>query len=175
MNSGSHKIRVGVSSCLLGYDVRYDGKNKKNDNVIKLSDTFDLMAICPEYGIGMGVPRAPINIINVDGKFHARGVANPGYDVTESLQELAEAIIKSHKDLCGYVFKARSPSCGLDSTPWFDTDGNEKGLTSGIFSQQVQMRLPDLPMIEETQLTCGIEIEQFIERVNNYANVNRSP
>ena len=157
----------------MGYNVRYDGKNKKNDYVIKLSDTFDLLAICPEYGIGMGVPRAPINIINVDGQFRARGVTNPGSDFTDSLQQLAEAIVKSHKDLCGYVFKARSPSCGVDSTPWFDIDSVEQGLTSGIFTQQVKKLLPDLPMIEETRLTSGLEIERFIEQVNNYANVNR--
>jgi len=171
--SGMHdtpdKIRIGVSSCLLGYDVRYDGTNKMHSNVLKLAATFDILAICPEYGIGMGVPRAPINIVSVDSQFRARGVADSSFDVTDSLVQMADRIFRTHKNLGGYVFKARSPSCGLGSTPWFDHEGQQQGVTSGVFTNRIQQLNSELPMIEETQLENENEVLDFIARVIEYA------
>lgn len=172
--TGKNKLTIAVSSCLLGHNVRYDGSNKKNDHVLRLCTMFNCLAICPEYSIGMGVPRSPINLVSVNGRYRARGAIDPEFDVTDLLNQFAVSIVNSNPELCGYVFKARSPSCGLDSTPWFDDDSRQQGLTSGIFSHKIHLLLPELPMIEEAQLTGNDEIEEFIVRAKNYARLCKS-
>ena len=166
----SEKIKVGVSSCLLGHKVRYDGKDKRHDYVLKLCRTFDCIAICPECAVNLGVPRAPIHLVQIAAKIRARGIANPQQDVTDSLTAFADSIHQSIPDLCGYVFKARSPSCGVNSTPFFDDTGKHQlGNMSGIYSGRIQQLTDKLPIIEETQLTDDYAVLKFKEAVIAYA------
>ena len=165
----SDKLQIAVSSCLLGHKVRYDGRDRKNNNVLKLCEQFECVAICPEYAIGLGIPRPPINIVQIGSELRVRGIANPNHDMTDALQEYAETICESIPNLCGYIFKARSPSCGVNSTPFFSETGSELGVTSGIYSSRIQQRLDKLPVIEEKQLTTEDDIELFIESVYAYA------
>ncbi|WP_455219020.1 DUF523 domain-containing protein [Kaarinaea lacus] len=168
-NRQSNKIQIAVSSCLLGHKVRYDGQDRKNKNVLKLCEQFHCIAICPEYAIGLGIPREPINVVLTGSDKRVRGIENPNHDVTEALQEYADSIHESIPTLCGYVFKSRSPSCGVNSTPFFSETGTELGIDSGIYSSQIKQRRQDLPIVEETQLTTGEDIQRFIDAVNTYA------
>ena len=169
-NKRQYKLRIGVSSCLLGQNVRYDGSNKKHSFVTKLCETFDCVAICPEYRIGMGVPRSPINLVSIDNVIHAQCSVYPHLDVTAALKNDACNLVVSEPALVGYVFKARSPSCGVNSTPF--TNGYTKtiaGYTSGIFSEKIRKLLPNLPIIEEENLTNEIELKAYIDRVLQFA------
>ena len=163
------KLRIGVSSCLLGYNVRYDGKNKKHDYVTKLCETFDCIAICPEYRIGMGVPRPTINLVTVNGVVHALTSEPVPSDVTLALRQDAVNLVASEK-LVGYVFKARSPSCGVNSASMINSDNHTiEGYTSGIFSEKIQQLLPNIPIIEEQNLTDEAELNNFIQRILAFA------
>ena len=164
----SERIQIAVSSCLLGHKVRYDGQDRKNSKVLKLCEQFDCVAICPEYAIGLGIPRAPINVVQIGSQLRVRGIANPNHDMTDSLLEYADSICESIPNLCGYIFKSRSPSCGISSTPFYNESGIELGKTNGIYADRVQ-QLYKLPIVEETQLDTDEDIQQFIDAVYTYA------
>ncbi|MGD8567728.1 MAG: DUF523 domain-containing protein [Gammaproteobacteria bacterium] len=167
---GPQRIHVGVSSCLLGNNVRYDGQNRQHDHVMALCENFTCIAICPEYAIGLGIPRAPINIIKVtDNHYRVKGSANPHLDVTEELVDYADHIHQSMPEICGYIFKSRSPSCGVASTPYFDPDGNQLGVMDGIYSGRIKQLAPTLPIVEEVQLTDKENQKAFEDAVRQYA------
>jgi uncharacterized protein YbbK (DUF523 family) len=168
--AGPKHIHVGVSSCLLGYNVRYDGQNRQHDSVLALCENFTCIAICPEYAIGLGIPRAPINIIEIArDRYRVKGSANPHLDVTDELVDYADHIHQSIPEICGYIFKSRSPSCGVASTPYFDPDGNQLGVTDGIYSRRIKQLAPNLPIVEEVQLTDGKNQKAFEDAVRSYA------
>src|SRR5271154_5134987 len=107
--------RVGVSACLLGENVRWDGGNKRDRFVLEvLGADFELVPVCPEVELGLGVPRDPIDLVHSSGPTRLVN-AKTGEDLTPRMERFAaerlEALAKL--DLRGYVFKARSPSCGL--------------------------------------------------------------
>ena len=164
----SKSISVGVSSCLLGHNVRYDGQNKRHDLVLALCDDFHCVAICPELAIGLGVPRMPVNIIQTGHQQRVRGSADGQLDVTDQLMDYADHINDSMPEICGYIFKSRSPSCGVQSTPCFDEHEKQIGVTSGIYSGRIIQRVPDLPVVEETQLTSESDVKDFANAVRTY-------
>ncbi|WP_455220586.1 DUF523 domain-containing protein [Kaarinaea lacus] len=165
-------IHIGVSSCLLGHKVRYDGQDKKHSYVLKLCERFTCVAICPEFAIDLGVPRPPIHLVQLTSGIHARGIANPRQDVTDALTEYANKVHASFPQLYGYVFKARSPSCGVNSTPFFDAMGKQQlGTTNGIYSERFQQLVSQLPIIEETQLNSEDDLQKFAEEVITYSKL----
>jgi uncharacterized protein YbbK (DUF523 family) len=149
--------------------VRYDGRNKLNNQVLALCEAFNCIAICPEYAIGLGIPRAPINIIQVENRYRVKGSATPDLDVTEELIDYANHIRDSQPQICGYVFKSRSPSCGLQSTPFFNEKGSHLGDTDGIFCSRIRCLFPGLPVTEETHLEEEQTVKQFQDAVIQYA------
>ena len=167
---GEHAVRpcLGISSCLLGQRVRYDGGHKHDASLVEaLSSRFDLLPICPEVGIGLGVPRPPIQLVLEADGVHARGLLDPVLDVTQSLHGYARDLTPALERLCGYVCKARSPSCGLGSTPLLAADGATR-LDSGLFAAAVRAAFPDLPMAEEDQLRDSVLRERFITQALAY-------
>lgn len=159
---------IGVSSCLLGENVRYDGGNKKDAYITQqLSTRFELVAFCPEVAIGMGIPRPPVQLVDCDGEIHALGIENPAMDVTMPLSEYANTISNELAGLGGYIFKRNSPSCGITDVKVLIN--NQYSLTGqGIFAGQIIQRFPELPVIDEQQLTDKILRETFINNVNHY-------
>ena len=170
LNKSGKKIRIAVSSCLQGLRVRYDGTDKNNDDIRKICEQFDCICICPESEVGLGTPRPPLNLIRINNVFKARGRTNPAFDVTEKLTRQAQNVLTRYPDICGYIFKSRSPSCGVDSTPWKSSSGEEFGVTSGIFSAEIKLLLPNLPVAEETQLSDVNNREVFVQAVLRYAS-----
>jgi uncharacterized protein YbbK (DUF523 family) len=107
-------IKVGISSCLLGQPVRYDGGDKRSALCLdELAQLFDFVPTCPEAGAGLGVPRPAVRLTGDAAAPRARGVDDPALDVTDQLQAYANARVPELDDLCGYVFIRNSPSCGL--------------------------------------------------------------
>ena len=164
--------RVGVSRCLIGDEVRYDGTHRLDQRVIELLGPYvEWVPVCPEVEIGMGTPREPIHLVaSVDGvpSMHQRvrlvGVAS-GEDWTERMHEWARDRARglAALDLSGYVFKARSPSCGIDRVVVHAIDGERQG--RGLFAQALIDALPDLPVTDEASLADPAARAGFLERV----------
>jgi len=160
--------QIGVSGCLLGQEIRYDGRHKSNTFITTvLAQQFDLVPFCPEVAIGLGVPRPPIQLVTTDTGIRVRGVADASIDVTEQLTDYAHSIKPQLDPLSGYIFTARSPSCGLENVRLVDAENtNEKG--TGIFAATVKQLLPGLPLIEDEQLDQTELREKFLADVNKY-------
>jgi len=148
----SLKPVVGISACLLGDPVRYDGKHKKVESLITaFSPYVDWEKTCPESEAGLGTPRPPVQLVQKDTLI-VQGVNDPDINVTKPLLKMAEDFPSLHprgKKLCGFILKARSPSCGTHTTPIFNEELELTTLASGIFSQQIQNTMPWLPIYDE--------------------------
>jgi uncharacterized protein YbbK (DUF523 family) len=159
---------VGVSQCLLGDAVRYDGRSKPCNVVIdELCKLFELVAICPEVEAGLAIPRPPVQLTDDIDNPRLTGRDDASLDVTGLLQDFCDNKLPGLESLSGYIFKSQSPSCGLNSTPVF-IDGDcvtESG--RGIFARNLCQAYPDMPVIEETTLENITERESFIQRVHN--------
>jgi len=169
MNSTGNpkKIPVGISSCLLGEAVRYDGGHKYDPLInTQLAWLFEFRPGCPEMAIGLGVPRAPVQLVRTDRGIRVRGVHNPALDVTRKLQEYGSRRATELADVCGYIFKSRSPSCGMTGVATWTVEGTQAGLDgSGAFAAALISARPDLPVIDEIRLQDPRQRVQFIEAV----------
>ncbi len=158
------KPQVAISACLNGEAVRYDGTDKKLETTSTiLSNSLTLLAICPEVGAGMTTPRPPIQLVRSDDTIEAIGRDDKSLNPTPQLEQFRrDSMAKLSPTLCGYIFKSRSPSCGVDSTPVFDSAGNELGVGSGLQAAYVQQTMPWLPLRQEDQLATMEQCQQFI-------------
>ena len=166
----NHKITVGISSCLLGQKVRYDGGHKRDRFITdQLSQHLEFMPICPETAIGLTVPRPPIRLVGPHHLPQAVGVDDPSLNVTGQLEAFAHSQIKKFSEISGYILKKDSPSCGMERVKVYPTVGQmaeRKG--SGIFARILMERCPLLPVEEEGRLNDPVLRENFINRVFAY-------
>ncbi|RLA21414.1 MAG: DUF523 domain-containing protein [Gammaproteobacteria bacterium] len=163
-----HKLKIGVSGCLLGHLVRYDGRGKLHPAISQLSSEFELIPLCPEVGAGMAVPRPSVQLVELEGSLFALGVENRELDVTRQLESYLQSQINIIKTLSGLILKARSPSCGTGSTPLFDNNGEEIGHGSGLFSRDIQKQFPALPIIDEETFDDPLLSDRFLHHVKRY-------
>ncbi len=167
------RVKIGVSSCLLGNEVRYDGSHKYCSHIVdSLGEQFSLISICPEVAIGLGVPRSPIQLVSMDDRIHLRGVDRPQQDVTDDMHAYVQTVLPELNNLSGYIFKARSPSCGVADVPVYNVDGSlmaEKA--SGLFAQALQKLFPELPLSNEEALLDEETRSDFVSRVLGYHQV----
>lgn len=134
-SSFMEKPRVGISECLTGKKVRYDGKDQLADWHSLFVKHLTLVPFCPEVAAGLGVPRPPVQLIQSENlDVRARGVKDKTLDVTDALQSTAQSFTEG-VNLNGFIFKSRSPSCGFLSTPLFDKNNYEADVGSGIFAE----------------------------------------
>ena len=170
MTGGKTLPKVGVSACLLGHQVRYDGGHKRNEFLIaELAKHVEYVPVCPETAIGLGIPRPTIRLVGDPENPRVLGVADPSLDLTRRLREYAESQIPSFDDLCGFVLKKDSPSCGMERVKVYAPNGQgavRKG--SGAFARVLMQRMPLLPVEEEGRLTDPVLRENFINRVYVY-------
>lgn len=165
MESGK-KIKMGISSCLLGEPVRYDGGHKRDDYITDtLTQHFDLIGVCPEVAIGLGVPRPPVQLVETRTGTRVMGVDDPTNDVTTRLSRFASRTSVELADMCGYIFKSGSPSCGLQAVPLYAQDGRRLGSSSGVYARVLSAALPLIPMEQEDRLADPLARESFFERV----------
>ena len=164
------QVRLGVSACLLGAKVRFDGGHKRNRYLIdELGTHFEFVPFCPEVAIGMGTPRPTIRLVgNVDAP-RALGSRDDGLDVTAPLQEYSAQRAQRMEGLSGFVFKKDSPSCGMERVKVYNDKGMPQRDGVGIFAREVQQANPLLPVEEEGRLNDPALRENFVSRVFVYA------
>jgi len=159
------KIPVGISSCLLGENVRYDGTHKYDSYINEtLSEHFEFRPFCPEMAIGLGVPRKKIHLVQFEEAIRCIGIENPSLDVTDALIECANKQASWQNEICGYIFKKGSPSCGTENVKLL-VEGYYQKIGQGIFAQQTMKNFPNLPVEEEGRLSDIHIRERFIQRV----------
>ena len=166
-------LRLGISTCLLGREVRYDGGHKRDPFLTDtLGQWVEWVAVCPEVEIGLGVPRESIRL---EGTVtHPRLVApKSGIDHTDAMTRFARERVEqlATLDLVGYVLKKDSPSCGMERVRVHLSPGRRAVARNGVgmFARALMSRLPLLPVEEEGRLHDPGLRENFIERVFAYA------
>ena len=160
-------IRLGVSACLLGERVRYDGGHKRDAFLTDvLGPHVEWVPVCPEVEVGMGTPRETLRLVRENGK--VRMVTTRSLvDHTDAMNAWAERRVEAlmREDLDGYVLKKDSPSCGMERVNVYENDGPCVDDGRGLFADALIRRLPLLPVEEEGRLLDPRLRESFIERV----------
>lgn len=162
-------IRVGVSSCLLGEEVRYNGGHaRKRYLTDELGRFVDFVPVCPEVEVGMGVPRPTVRLEDHGDRIRMVD-PNNGVDWTSAMETFSRrrASEFSDADLCGFVLKKDSPTCGIFRLKVYRDGGVSRG-GMGLFARALRDRYPHLPMEEEGRLNDPVLRENFIERVFAY-------
>jgi len=164
-----NKIKIAVSSCLLGEAVRYDGTDKHIQVITQqLGNKYNLVSLCPEMAVGMGVPRPPIHLVETNTGIQVVGVANPANNVTKSLVSYANNVVNNNVEISGYIFKKHSPSCGTKNVKVMSSQGNYERRGQGIYAAAIMAALPSLPVIDEEEFLDQRLREVFLEKVENY-------
>ncbi len=168
--SNNETIRLGISSCLLGNKVRYDGGHKRDAFVTDLLARFvELVPVCPEVELGLGTPRETIRLQREGSR--VRLVApGSGRDHTAPMRRYAERRVAQlgALDLCGFIVKKGSPSCGMERVRVWGGGGAPARDGRGVFTAVLLQRLPLLPVEEEERLHDPVLRENFVERVFAY-------
>jgi uncharacterized protein YbbK (DUF523 family) len=170
LEAESHRPKLGISACLLGHKVRYDGGHKREQFLTDLFGKFvEWIPICPEVEVGMGVPRETVRLVGA--------LTNPqmiaeksGQDWTEAMNRFAAKRVReiAEENLSGYVFKKNSPSCGMERVRVYNTKGMPDRQGRGLFAAALMNQWPLLPVEEEGRLNDLKLRENFIERVFAY-------
>jgi len=165
------KIRLGVSACLLGAEVRHDGGHKKDAFLTDTLGPFvEWVPVCPEVEIGLGIPRDTIRLVG-DAEAPRLVVQKTGEDLTTRMRRYAEAKTRQLEalGLHGYVLKRASPSCGLFRVRVYRESDRQGGGGRGLYADALVRRFPALPVEEEGRLGDAAIRENFIERVFAFA------
>ena len=155
-------IRVAVSECLLGARVRWDADH--NGDVWpreRLEAVFTLVGLCPEVGIGMGVPRPPIQLIGNAAAPRAVAVHDQALDYTDQLASWHRTVAPTTGRVSGYVFADHSPSCGLKNVKVYAPDGTWERSGRGIHAAAVAAAWPELPLVDAEDLWAPEALERF--------------
>ena len=164
----SKKPLVAISSCLLGHSVRYDGAHQLSPRLIALLEPhFELRPFCPEVEIGLGVPRAKIQLLERAGSIVCVDQASLQIDYTERLKQCCDSQSDWLKKISGYVFKTKSPSCGLSKVKTL-RNGIIQADGRGIFARQLVQMLPELPVLEDDQVDSRSRMSAFIDTVYQF-------
>jgi uncharacterized protein YbgA (DUF1722 family)/uncharacterized protein YbbK (DUF523 family) len=171
--AGEPPIRVGVSSCLLGETVRYDGGHKRDAFVSDVLGKFvEWVPVCPELESGLGVPRPPMRLVR-DGVDVRMVEIKSGVDRTRAVVRWASARLRALRSLalCAYILKKDSPSCGMERVKVYGGAGMPQRDGTGIYARALREAFPDLPVEEEGRLRDPELRENFIERVFAYSRL----
>src|SRR5690554_3185475 len=170
-------IKVGISSCLVGQKVRYDGGHKASDFCQNdLNELVQFMPLCPEVGIGLPVPRPTIRLEGLGGIDIRAVMTKTGEDITDKLRQFADTRRQSLSELSGYVLCAKSPSCGMERVRLYkagEKENRKEGV--GIFAQRLKELEPALPMEEDGRLNDPHLRENFVLRLFVYAEWKNLP
>lgn len=168
MNQSS-PVYVGVSSCLLGEMVRFDGNHKHQRFISEdLGKHFNYVAVCPEVAIGLGVPRPTLRLVGTVNEPRVVGVLNPAWDVTQSLQRFSRHKARELCYLSGYIFKKASPSCGMERIKVYSGGQLVSTQGVGVYARAIMDANPLMPVEDEGRL-CDSEIRHnFLQRVLVY-------
>ena len=166
--------RVVVSKCLGFAPCRYDGAMISDELVRRLKEYVDFLPVCPEMEIGLGCPREPIRVVFAAGELRLIQPAT-GKDVTQAMQQFAEAFLGGVGQVDGFILKSRSPSCGIKDVKVFAGAEHEtpQQLGRGFFGGAVLDRYPDLAVEDEGRLSDFRLSEHFLARLLTPAEFRR--
>lgn len=153
-------LRIGISRCLLGEHVRYDGGHKRDAFLLEmLGPHMEWIPVCPEVELGLGAPREAMRLV---GDPHAPRLLTitTGVDYTDAMNRFAQQRVRELEslNLSGFIFKARSPSCGIGGAP----------LETGLFARAFIAHFPEMPVEDESHLHDPQAVQSFLERVTAY-------
>lgn len=167
-------VRIGVSSCLLGEQVRHDGGHKRDPFLVRtLGAMIEWVPVCPEVELGLGTPREAIRLVRDPSE--ADGVrlvtVRTGVDLTGRMRRYARRRVRelAKNDLSGYILKKDSPSCGMERVKvWRPEGGANERNGRGLFAAELRRQFPNLPIEEEGRLHDPALRENFMDRVFMY-------
>jgi uncharacterized protein YbbK (DUF523 family)/uncharacterized protein YbgA (DUF1722 family) len=165
-------VRLGISSCLLGERVRWNGGHKQDDWIVRrLARWVELVPVCPEIEVGMGVPREPVRL-EAEGREIRMIAVRTRKDWTMAMRRYVRSRIRQLETLrlAGYVLKKDSPSCGMARVPVHRLEEASRP-GSGLFAAELMRQMPSLPIEEEGRLRDPRRREHFIERVFAHARL----
>ena len=170
MTDARRPMRIGISSCLLGEQVRFDGGHKHDRFLTNtLGQYFEWVPVCPEVELGLGIPRETIRMVQIDGGV-GLVMQKSGRDLTEEMRDYARERVRqlAKEDLGGYILKSDSPSCGMLRVRVYAASGMPARDGTGFFARELLEYYPDLPIEEEGRLSDPRLRENWIERVFAY-------
>ena len=166
-DSGRGPIRIGISACLLGHEVRFDGGHKRDPFLTETFGRFvEWVPVCPEVECGLRTPRESMRLVRVEHGVRLLTVKS-GIDLTRQMERFSQSRVPAliGADLSGFVLKKDSPSCGLERVKVYDRHGTPARGGRGLFAAALRDAFPHLPMEEEGRLTDPWLRENFVERV----------
>lgn len=181
------KPRIGVSACLMGDPVRFDGGHKRDPFLVEtFGQHVDWVRVCPEVEAGLGTPRETMRLILVGPPDREKGARYPGErvamivqksgrDVSEVMRRYAARKVETFADadLSGFVLKKDSPSCGMERVKVYGAGGPAERAGRGLFAEALMARFPNLPVEEEGRLGDPRLRDNFVERVFAYQRLRR--
>lgn len=166
-NKNALPLKIGVSACLLGENVRWNGGHQLNHFIRDILGKFlTFVPVCPEVECGLGIPREPLRLVGDHD--NPRLVTQKGYvDMTEKMTRWAEKRIKelAGENLCGFIFKSKSPSSGLYRVKVYNDKGHPAKNGTGMFARAFVNAFPLIPVEEDGRLSDDTLRENFIERI----------
>lgn len=160
-------IRIGISSCLLGHKVRYDGGHSHDRFLTQTLGLFaEYVPVCPEVECGMPTPREAVRLVG-DAQNPRLVTQKTGVDKTGMMQAWIETKLNDleKQDLCGFIFRSKSPSSGLYRIRVYGDDGQVRKNGTGLFAKAFRARFPRIPVEEAGRLHDPMIREQFIEAI----------
>jgi uncharacterized protein YbgA (DUF1722 family)/uncharacterized protein YbbK (DUF523 family) len=174
-DSSAPPIRIGISACLLGQPVRFDGGHKRDAFLTGTFGRFvEWVPVCPEVECGLGTPRETMRLVK-NGDAVRLLTVKTGVDLTSKMERFSRSRVTSlaSEDLSGFVLKKDSPSCGLERVKVYDPHGTSERKGRGLFAAALVEAFPHLPVEEEGRLTDPRLRENFVERVFAYWRLRR--
>jgi len=174
-NGENAKLRIGVSACLLGQEVRYDGGHKRDRYLTDTLDHyFEWVPVCPEVELGLGTPRETIRLVQIGEEVRLRTTSTE-VDLTERMRRFAQRRARQleKEGLSGYILKKDSPSCGMERVKVYQEKGPARRHGRGLFAAALLEAMPLLPVEEEGRLCDPRLRENWVERVFAYDALKR--
>jgi len=169
VNLSFPELTIGISACLVGEAVRFDASSKPSTFCIKeLGNHVRYKSFCPEVAIGLPIPRKTIRQIQVDNLIQVSQPDGSG-NVTHALKQYGKKVAKLTSSMSGYVFCAKSPSCGMERVKVYSPQGNSLPANGvGVFAQEIMKANPLLPCEENGRLNDPVIRENFVARIYAY-------
>jgi len=161
------KLRIGVSSCLLGHKVRYDGQHKQDSYITDILGQYaEFVPVCPETECGLPVPREAMHLTGDIDRPRLVTIRS-GIDLTDKMKKWADVKLDmlEKEKLCGFIFKSKSPSSGRYHVKVYPANGIPVKQGTGIFAAALVERFPLLPVEEEGRLNDRVLRENFIDKI----------
>jgi len=166
-----NKVIVGISKCLYGESVRYDGTDKHDRQLLQsFGALVDLFPVCPEYDAGLSSPREPMHLEQSNDSVLLVGNDTPREYTPCLISWIQGCLVRIEAaHVSGFILKACSPSCAIGTAQMYTEKGLICGLTSGLFAAALQENFPDMPIADEEELQDGRVREVFLDNVVLYS------